>query len=292
MKASEILGALPQWANATSEELAGSPAWTMPCRLGEMQCEMRLDALRPADTLDVAIKLEDEDYVLSLADTPRFEDLHRLWPSRAEVPEPILLALVEKECPELLQLIENVSRRQLKIVGLAGDVPENRFCARLCAAGSDILSFAITSTPALVRTFGKMMFIDPSHPSVREVRLPVAVELAAFVLPAADRAALDVGDALLLPEVGTISPRLIVDGRFIVDENGVSPYKDDGMLLVLDAEPRTITVGEVLDYAKAPSAPATPPPHSLRLESAGQTIATGRLDRLADQNAFFVESIQ
>lgn len=292
MKASEILGALPQWANATSEELAVSPAWAMPCRLGETQCEMRLDALRPADTLDVAIKLEDEPYVLSLADTPHFADLHRLWPSRAEIPEPVLLALVEKECSELLQLIENVSRRQLKIAGLADQVPEDRFCARLCTPGGDILSFAITATPTLVRTFGKLLFIDPSHPSVREVQLPAAVELAAFALPAADRAALAVGDALLLPEVGAVAPRLIVDGRFIVDETGVAPYKDDGLLLVMDAESRTVTLGEVLDCAKSPSAPSVPPPRALRLESSGRTVALGRLDRLADQNAFFVESLQ
>ena len=291
MKASEILGALPQWANATSEEIAASPAWVMPCRLGETQCELRLDAQHPADTLDVAIKLEDEDYVLSLVDTPRFEDLHRLWPSRTEVPAPILLALIEKECSELLQLIENVSRRQLKIAGLADEVPADRLYARLCTPDGDILSFAITSSSSLVRIFGKMIFIDPSHPSVRDVQLPAVVELAAFALPAADRAAIAVGDALLLPEIGAVAPRLIVDNRFIVDENGVAPCKDDGLLLVLDAEPRTITLGEVLDHAKSPSAPETPQPHALRLESSGRTIAQGRLDRIADQSAFFVEAI-
>lgn len=293
MKASEILGALPQWANATSEEIVVSPAWAMPCRLGEMQCEMRLDALRPVDTLDIAIKLEDEQFVLSLVDTPRFAELHHIWASRAEVPAPILLALIEKECSPLLQLIENVSRRQLKIVGLANaeSVPEDRFCARLCTDEGDLLSFALTALPSLVRTFGKLTCIDAAHPSVRETTLPAVSEIAAFVLPASDRASLAVGDALLLPEVGTVAPRLIVDGRFIVDENGVSVYKDDGMMLVLDAERRTITLGEVLDYAKNPSAPNVPAPRSLRLTASGCTIATGRLDKIADQTAFVVESL-
>ena len=291
MKASEILLALPQWANATSEEIVSSPAWTMPCRLGEKPCTMRLDALRPADTLDIAIMLEDEAHVLSLVDTPYFEDLHRLWASRAEVPAPILLALVEKECGPLLQLVENVSRRQLKIAGLADTVPDGRFSAQICADGTPLLSFAITATPALTRTFGKVAFIDANHPAVRALPLDAVVEYAAFVLPAADLASLAVGDALLLPEVGTVAPRLIVDRRFVVDENGVAPYKDDGMLLVVGAEPYAITLGDLLDYAKEPSAPKAPSPGSLRLEASGRAVAFGRLDRLADQNAFLVESL-
>ena len=293
MKASDILAALPQWANATSEEIVVSPAWAMPCRIGERQCALRLDALRPTDTLDVAIKLEDERLVLSLADTPGFEELHSLWPSRAEVPAPILLALVEKECSPLLQLIENVARRQLKIVGLAEaeEVPTDRLCARLCTESHDLLSFALTATPSLERTLGRLTFIDESHPSIRDVELPAVSEVAAFVLPAADRASLSVGDALLLPEVGSIAPRLIVDGRFVVDGNGVAPYKDDGMLIVLDAEPRTITLGEVFDHAKSPSAPNAPAPRSLRLESGGNAIAFGRLDSLAGQSAFIIEAL-
>lgn len=293
MKPIEILGALPHWANATSETIVVSPAWTMPCRFGDTQCVMRLDALRPADTLDVSIKLEDEDFVLSITDTPCFEDLHRLWATRAEVPEPVLLALIEKECSPLLQLVENVSRRQLKVVGLvdSGSVPEDRFCARLCAEEGDLLSFAITAMPSLVRTLGKISFIDVAHPSVRDMELSAICELAAFALSAADLASIAVGDALLLPEVGTVAPRLIVDGRFIVDENGVAPYKDDGMILVLDAEPHPITLGEVLDRARNPVAPKAVAPRNLRLEASGRAIAFGRLDTLANQKAFVVEAL-
>jgi len=292
MKASDIVGSMPKWANATSEEIVTSQAWAMPCRLGDVSCTMRLDAIRPADTLDVAITLEDESHVLSLVDTPRFEDLHRLWSSRADVPEQILLALVERECAPLLQLVENAARRQLKIVGLASEVPEDRFCARICSSeGEDLLSFALTATPSLVRTFGRIAFIDPADPCVRDTVVSAVTEIAAFVLPAADIASIAVGDALLLPEVGTVAPRLIVDGRFAVDGNGVVPYKDDGMLLVLDAEVRDISLGEVLDHAKSPSSPDAPVPTRLRLVSSGRNIAFGTLGRLAGQNAFIVESL-
>ena len=131
MKASEILGTLPKWANATADDIVKSPAWAMPCRLGETACTMRLDANHPADALDVAIMLEDERHVLSLVDSPRFESLHALWATRAEVPEQILLALVERECGPLLQLLENAARRQLKVVGIASD--EEAGGERLCA---------------------------------------------------------------------------------------------------------------------------------------------------------------
>ena len=84
--------------------------------------------------------------------------------------------------------------------------------------------------------------------------LPCETELAAFTLPAADLASLAVGDALLLPEIGTVPPRLVVDGRFAVDENGVLPFKDDGRLHVVGAEARSMTLGELFDRAQNPAA--------------------------------------
>lgn len=293
MKANEILASLPKWANATSEEIVVSPAWSMPCRIGERQCVMRLDAPRPADTLDFEITLENESLVISLVDTNLFEDLHRLWASRAEVPPEILLALIEKECSPLLQLVENFSHRQLKVVGLAAEdkVPADCLCARICDGDEELLAFSITAKPSIVRTLGRVSFIDVADSSVRDVSLPCVSEFAAFVLSTADRASLAVGDALLLPEYGTVAPRLIVDGRFVVNENGVFPFKDDGMMLVLDSEQRTITLGEVMDFAKSPAAPSAPAPSQLRLVSAGKPVAFGHLDSLSGQHALIVESL-
>lgn len=295
MKTSEILGTLPRWAGATADGLLTSPAWAMPCRLGDVACTMRLDAMRPADTLDVAVMLENERHVLSLVDAPRYENLHRLWPSRAEVPEPILLALVEKECGPLLQLIENAVHRQLKVLGLAAaeDDDSKRLCARICAEGEDDLSFAITASPLVIRSLGKFLFIDQSHPSVRDDQLSAVNEYAAFALSASDLASLAVGDHLLLPEIGTSSPRLIVDGRFAVDENGVVPFVDDGRVRVLDAAPHTVSVGQVLDRAQTPSASEeTAAPTQLQLVLSGRTIASGRLERLGELRAFSIETLQ
>ena len=294
MKTSEILGSLPRWSNATADELMASPAWTMPCRLGDVACTMRLDALKPADTLDVSIMLENERHVLSLSDTPHFADLHRLWPTRADIPEPVILALVEKECGPLLQLIENAAHCQLKVQGLASAADDDaaRLCARLCAEGSDVLSFAVTSSPLIARSFGKLLFIDSSHPSVREEQLPAVNEYAAFVLSAADLASLAPGDLLLLPEIGTSPARLVADGRFAIDGNGVVPFVDDGRLRVIDAAPHSITVGDILDRAQNPSAAeGAAAPLQLVLVRSGKTIAAGRLDRLGEQPAFAVETL-
>lgn len=293
MKPGEILGLLPKWRKASSDELVASPAWAMPCRLGETVCTMRLDAIHPADTLDVAITLEDEPHVLSLVDTPQFEDLHRIWPSRADVPEPILLALVEKECGQLLQLVENAARRQLKIVGLApaGEQPGERLCARICAGDEELLSFALTSSPALVATFGKLAFIDTAHPTVRDEELSSVTEFAAFTLSAADISSLAVGDALVIPEVETAPRRLIVEGLFLVDENGVARYADDGRLRVLDTETRAVTLGYLFDQAQSPAAVASDKPTQMRLAASGKDIAHGRLENVASQPAFIVESL-
>ena len=288
MKPHEILSMLPQWANAAPETLLDSPAWAMPCRLGEDSTALRTADVRPCDTLDFAVLLDGERHVLSIADSPSFTDIHALWPSRADVPEPILLALVEKECGPLLQLVENAVRRQLKIEGLASGCGPD---ARTVFAQVNDVVFGLTRSPAVETAFGQLRFIDCAHQAVRDTVLPCETEIAAFTLPAADLASLDVGDALLLPEVGTVPPRLVVDGRFVVDENGVLPFKDDGRLRVVGAEARTMSLGELFDRAQNPAAEKSAAPAQLRLVASGRTAAQGRLEQLASHPAFIVESL-
>ncbi len=287
MKPLEILSALPKWANAAPESLLDSPAWAMPCRLGDASATLRAAEVRPGESLDLAVLLDGERHLLSIADSPRFADLHALWATRAEVPEPILLALVEKECGVLLQLVENAVRRQLKVEGLASEGPDERtFFMQV----EDVV-FGLTRSPVVEAALGQLRFVDTTHQSVREEPLPCETEVASFVLSAADIASIAVGDALLLPEVGTVPPRLVVDGRFLVDENGVAPFSDDGRLRVVDAAPRTISLGELFDRAESPVEEADAKPSQLRLVSSGKTLAEGSLDKLAGQSAFVVEAV-
>ena len=288
MKPHEMISMLPQWANATPESLLDSPAWAMPCRLGEEAATLRVAEVRPCDTLNLSVSLEGERHLLCIADSPRFADLHALWAARQDVPEPVLLALVEKDCGPRLQLVENAVRRQLKIEGLdAGSGPD----ARTVFAQVNDVVFGLTRSLAVETAFGQLRFIDCAHQAVRDTVLPCETEIAAFTLPAADLASLDVGDALLLPEVGTVPPRLVVDGRFAVDENGVLPFKDDGRLRVVGAEACTLTLGELFDRAQNPVAEKSAAPAQLRLVASGRTAAQGRLERLASHPAFIVESL-
>ena len=298
MKPLEILTSLPQWSKASADDLLASPAWAMPCRLGEQNCMMRLDATLPSETLDLLVRFGEEEHVLGLRDSESLQELHAVWPTRADMPEPILLALVEKECGMLFQLLENSIRRQLSIVGLAShslapDVPA--LLAQVYSAdGTPVVSFSLSSSPALVAALGQLRFLDAKHPAVRDGALSAEVEFATFALPAADLAALAPGDALLLPEIGTVPPRRIVDGRFLVGENGVVDWKDDGALRIIAAEPAVLTVGELLDLATGDAAAPAPQPlpanMPLRLVRFGKPLATGRLCAIGAQQAFVVDA--
>ena len=103
-------------------------------------------------------------------------------------------------------------------------------------------------------------------------------------------ASLAVGDALLLPEIGSLPARLVVDGRFVADRNGVSPFANDGRCRVVAVEPRTVTLGELFDAAENPRRVEGEAPGQLRLMQSGKKIAHGRLERLGEQPAFVVES--
>lgn len=278
---------LPRWANASPKSLLEAPAWAMPCRLGDEVATLRKAEIQPADTLDLAVLLDGERHLLSVADSPRFADLHALWATRADVPEPVLLALVEKECGDLLQLVENATRHQLKIDGLSSDGPDGR---AVFAQVEDVV-FGLTRSPIVEEAFGQLRFIDCEHPSVREETLPCETEVASFALSAADVASLAVGDALLLPEVGSVPPRLVVDGRFVVDGNGVAQFKEDGRIRVVDAEVRTLTMGELFDRSQSPAASEPARPAQLRLVASGKTVAQGGLGQLASMPALIVETL-
>ena len=213
------------------------------------------------------------------------------------MPEAILLALVEKECGPLFQLLENAVRKQLRLVGLAPLTQSPERDLFLCVSASqseesaaDPLVFSLTRTSTVVAAFGVLRNLDLAHDAIRSQTLTAAVDYAAFALSDADRASLALGDALTLPEIGTVAPRLVVDGRFVIDDNGVQPFAADALAHVRAAADRTLTLGAVFDATETPPArPDAQPGAQLRLLRSGKTVATGRLDRLGEQNVFVVE---
>lgn len=301
MKPLEIISALPQWANAAPGAILDSQAFAMPCRLGDESTVLRHAGVLPAgaETMPLSITFGDEPHTLSLARSSRFPDLDRLWPTRADVPEAILLALVERECGSLLQMLENAVRRQLRLNGLAhadaaadgtarADIPSVSF-----ELGDPPAVFTLTRSDTVASAMGVLRNLDLSHEEIRSQPLPAVCEYAAFALGAADIVNLAPGDALLLPEIGTLAPRLVVDGRFTVDTNGVLPYAEDALVRVRAAAGRTMPLGELFDASEEPPVqPAAEPGLQLCLVKGGRLVASGRLDRLADQFAFVVEAVE
>ena len=286
MKSLEILSALPKWGKASPGQIVDSPAFSLACRLGEKQETLRLGAVEVGDTIDLAVAFGDETHTLRLSRSQSFGELDKVWDSRADVPEPVLLALVEKDCGEFFQMLENAVRRQLRLVGLA---KEGAADATLFAQVAGI-SFALTRSDAVVSAFGSLRNLDLSHPMFGEETLPAETEYAAFALSAANLSSLAVGDALLLPEIGSVPPRLVVDGRFAVDEKGVAPFSDDGRCRVFAAEPCVVALSELFDASENPRSAEGGAPSQLRLVQNGKTLVNGRLDKIGDQNAFLVES--
>ena len=292
MRPLDVLAAIPKWKNATPAEIVDSPAFAAACRLGEEAATLRFGAVEGGDTLDLSILFGNIPHVLRLSRSPRFQDLDKIWDSRADVPEPILLALAEKECGTLFQMLENAVRRQLRLVGLAESPGQDE--QMLLAQVADI-SFALTRSKAVVGALGVLRNVDISNAELRAETFPSEEEYASFALPASDMSSLAVGDALLLPEFGGASSRLVVDGRFAVGETGVSLFSDAGLCRVVAAEPRTVTLGGLVDSVHDGSGLLQKPdgakPGQLRLVQNGKTLACGRFDHVGDHPAFIIESM-
>ncbi len=316
----DLLSALPPFRDWSPAEVLASPAWAMPCRLGSEEGRLVAEgALLPADPLRLAVRFADDPATLALADSPIFPELHALWSSRAEVPSPILLALVEKECGPLLQLLENAAGRQLAIDGLAdgeaeggsgGAAPRSLvpFSLRR-SSGEELCSFALTLPPAVLESFGALRNLDAAHPTVREREYAAQVQLAEPVLSTADLESIAPGDHLLLPEVeatdGTDGPAptcpaatLIVDNRLAAGPSGLAPWTDPGTLRVVLSDPATLPLGDLLDLASGDlDHSSLVARHSSLREGAAlallrgpATLAAGRLSTVASQPSFSIET--
>ncbi len=308
MKPYEILSALPGWATATADAIVASPALSVPCRIGETPCAIKTDAEMPADTLDLEVKFGDETHVLGLADSAAFTELHAVWPMRAEVPAPILLALAERECGAVFQVLENAVRRQLAVVGIASSA-EGPFLAMriVTSSGKDMAAFRLTRSASVCGALGQLRNIDATHPDVRERPYAAEAEYATFALSAEEVSALAPGDSLLLPELdaggGAWPVRAIVGGKLkAAAATGVTPWTDDGLFRVLGEEPVEVGFGELADIAADPSAWESAPALSalsapkdvlrLKLVRGDRVLARGRLETLTGHCAMAVETVE
>jgi hypothetical protein len=278
MNAINLLLNWPRWSDKKASDILFSPAWAMRVRWGDEEATLRLSNNRPRDIIALKISLDDEEHFLGISDRAVFPDLSALWDRKNEIPQSLVLALVEKECGKLLQLVENALRRQLTVIGLTS-VDERADTQGFEITGKDgsiIASFALNVSPMVEESLGDVAAIDANHSSIRDMTRPGYVEYATFIL-GSDASSLASGDYLIVPELENPS----------VAKWFVERPLNDGKYHVRAASSYPLAFAAFADDAL----PAIPKPDVLELYFGSRLIATGRATTLGGQCAFAVEEV-
>lgn len=261
----------PTFEKVNAETVFASPAWRLETVCGEVPAVLTEAETSASDLLWVSVTLENEAHVLGIGDSEAYADLHRLWTRRKDLPNELLLALVERECGDLFQVLERVFRRQFQIKGLADGGPSDGGTGFRLTADGTAYAFSLDLSPLLVMELGKLKYLDPGHEAIRGLRRPAWVEHAAVELLEAECAALAAGDCVVLPEGAEAVWRVTVP--------------EDDLVHV-----RSETAGEVTFAQMADDDwPALPEPGRTVLLKGGRTVARGSLATLGLQRVFKVE---
>ena len=279
MKPIDLLSVLDAFAGLTPQAILAHPAWGVPVSWDGGTATLRADAVMPAETLNLAVRFGDDACVLGLVPSDAFPELSKLFPVRGDVPQPILLAVVEKEAGPFLQVLENVMRRELSVQGLAEAPGEGARAFQVGAAGvPPAVTFTLTLSENMLQELGDLKHLDCTHPSIAETRVSMEVAYAVFDLSAEEEAGLAPGDYLLLPEMSAEKPgRVCLPGTQTPDR-----------LRVIAAERADIPFATALqdDLRCAPAGT-----DDLLLMKGDRRIASGRLSKLGMQPAFAVEAL-
>ena len=281
VKPIELLQQLDEFKALTPADILSHPAWSVPVTWNEAPAALHADAVVTSETINLAVRLGNEDCVLGLVPSEAFPELSELFPARAEVPPPIMLAVVEKEAGPLFQMLENALRRELSVQGLAETPAEGARTFQVAVAddpSASTPSFTLALTDALVRELGDLRYLNAEHPSIAENKVAMEVAYAEFDLSADELAGLAPGDYLLLPEMSTEKP-----GR--VCRPGTLP---SDRLRIVASELANVPFATALqeDLRCAPVGT-----DDLVLMLGERRIASGRLSKLGEQPAFAVEAL-
>lgn len=274
----KLLSEWPGWAAKTADDILASPAWAMRTRWGDEEAVLRMTPDRPRDMVALRVSFDGREHFLGLGRRDSFADIDKLWDRRKELPAPLILALVEKECGRLFQLLENCARRQLEIISLtdaAGRADAGGFEV-VAADGTVLASFALELTGSIRESFGHLSAIDTSDPSIRAMTRPATVEYASFSM--ADKtSSIEPGDMILAPELeDTVAAVWCVE-----------PPRDDGKWHIRSAASEQVSFASFADGTM----PAVPAPGSLELFYGAKLVASGRFARLGLKTAFSVEEV-
>lgn len=279
MKPIELLSALDAFAGLDQQAILSHPAWGVSTQWDGAAATLRADAVAPAETLDLSVRFGDDSCVLGLAPSAFFPELSKLRPVRGDVPPPILLAVVEKEAGPLLQMLENVVRRELSVQGLAETPAMDARAFRVEVADApSAITFTLTLSEKMLQELGDLKYLNCEHASIAETKVSMEVEYAVFDLTSDEEAGLAPGDYLLLPEMSAEKP-----GRVCMPGSGSSDR-----LRVVAAARSDIPFATALqdDLRCAPVGT-----DDLLLLKGGRRIASGRLSKLGERPAFAVEAL-
>lgn len=277
MNALDLLSKWPSWEKAGAEFIFNSPAWAMPVRWRDTPCTLHRADFKERDIIGLNIRFEDENNFLGIGNRSSFPDLSQLWDVKQNMPDALKLALIEKECGLLLQVLENAVRRQLSVSGISP--AENREgCTGfeiIAENGKILASFLMKVTPDILRSLGQLKYIDATHPAIREMTRSAVACYASFPLSAEELGTLAAGDFILLPETQSTPPYWLTD------------FPMDDTILVTSPDKFDITFAQFADDAL----PVPPTPTALQLMRNGKLIAYGRLATLGNQPAFALEEV-
>ena len=263
----------PTFEKVNAETVFASPAWRVETVCGERPAALTKAEKPASDLLWVSVTLEDEVHVLGIGDSEAYADLHLLWARREGLPKELLLALVERECGDLFQVLEKVFRRRFQIKGLADGAPvDGGVDFRLTADGT-AYAFALDLSPLLVMELGKLKYLDPGHEAIRGLCRPAWSEHGAVELLESECAALAAGDCVVLPEGAEAVWRVTTP--------------EDDLVHVRSEAAGEVTFAQMADD----DWPALPEPGRVVLLKGGRTIARGRLSTLGLQRVFKVEEV-
>lgn len=266
MDARELLQNWPGWSKANAETILSSPAWRLPVKFGDGERILTAVSDAPAEgeiLLDVAF--DDERHRLGLADAEIFGDLHLLWPRRNELDPSVLLAVIEKDCGSLFQLLEDAVGREFSVLGLASGPQRNADRRRFAIPE---FSFSIDLSPMIKVAFGRLDCLDATHESIRALTRPARYRYASVPLEDGAAAGLSEGDAVVLTGFES--------GAWLTE------LPDDADAHFCASEEVSISFGEFADD----SMPAPVDDERLVLVRGGRIIAEGVFSRIGDVRCF------
>lgn len=275
----DLLANWPSWNKKTPEEILASPAWAMVVRYGDEEMRLRRCDTAPRDVIGLRISFDDEEHFLGLGKREQYPDLSLLWYEKKRLPDALILALIEKECCNLLQLLENGVRRQLKIIGLAS--PDERMDAQgfevVDKKGNVVAFFSLSLSHMVKVAFGDIANVDVTHPLIRDMELPTKLQYASFVLGDDDVENLAAGDYLMLPErKNPVAAKWLPTGA-----------PKDGRLYVLADEPYSLKFSNFADGMLPP----IPEPNRLVLVKDDRVLAYGTIAKFGLEAAFAIEEV-